>query len=61
VAKWDSRDNKISKRNKRKQQNQSYDYSRLQKKKKKRIHVSNDTENLEYKFLGPSNRSKNDT
>jgi hypothetical protein len=60
VTKWDNRDNKISKRNKRKQQNQAYDFSKLQKKKKKRIHVSTNTENLEYKFLRPDTWFEND-
>ena len=56
MAKWDNRDNKITKRKKRKQQNQSYDYSFF--KKKKKAHVPNDTENMEYKFIRPTGRSE---
>ena len=58
MAKWDQRDKKIKKRIKRKQQNQSSDYSRSLKKKKRGHSVSDIDENVEYRFLRSMDRTE---
>lgn len=58
MAKWDQRDKKIKKRIKRKQQNQSSDYSRSLKKKKRGYNVSDIDENVEYRFLRSMDRTE---
>ena len=58
MAKWDQRDKKIKKRIKRKQQNQSSDYSRSLKKKKIGYNVSDIDENVEYRFLRSMDRTE---